>query len=304
MAMTRLFDPRQLAGIVACIGLLAGCSSSNDSNGGTVSIALMDRPVDGIAELWVTISEVWLKPAGTGPAEMLPMTTTPMTVNLLALGADTASVLVDDATVAPGDYNWIELKIEDADITQSYAINDVGGTEPVDVDVPSGKIRLVSGFTVGDAQAVRLLFDWDVRKGLTNPVGRPGYLLRPAFRILNVDEYGSVSGTITTATLAAETTCAMPDDTDVVVYVYEGSVTPDEIGGSPEPLTTVNAWPSTSVSGEYEYRTVLMPGEYTLALTCEGSLDTDADGDGITLIAPAAGNPIMVTTAALTGIDF
>ncbi len=301
----KYFKLARVVPILLCAGTITACSSSSNDNGtGTVSISLMDRPVDGIAELYVTISEVWIKPAGDGPAFELPLTSTPMPVNLLELTDQNAAVLVEEAVVDPGRYNWIELRIEDSEIGQSYAVTDVGGTEMVDIDVPSGKIRLVSGFDVGENQAVRLLFDWDVRKGLTNPVGRDGYLLRPAFRVLDVDEYGAVSGTISLATLNGEASCSAAGEGDRVIYVYEGDVTPDQIGGSPAPLTTVEATPSSGVDGEYEYRTILMPGPYTLAFTCKGTADRELDDDAITLLPPTGGNPITVTGADLTGIDF
>ena len=222
--------------ILLCAGTITACSSSSNDNGtGTVSISLMDRPVDGIAELYVTISEVWIKPSGDGPAVQLPLTSTPMPVNLLELTDQNASVLVEEAVVDPGRYNWIELRIEDSEIGQSYAVTDVGGTEMVDIDVPSGKIRLVSGFDVAENQAVRLLFDWDVRKGLTDPVGRDGYLLRPAFRVLDVDEYGAVSGTITQARLKVKP--PKPSEDDASFMSMRATCTPDEIGGDPEPMT-------------------------------------------------------------------
>ena len=137
--------------------MIAGCGGGSSASTGTLSISLMDRPVDGVTELYVTISEVWIKPQGSGPAVQVPMTSTPLTVNLLALNDGNASVLVDEAVISAGSYNWIELKIEDANISESYAMTTVGGMVPVDVDVPSGKIRLVSGFDVGPNQALRFL---------------------------------------------------------------------------------------------------------------------------------------------------
>ncbi|NNC64548.1 MAG: DUF4382 domain-containing protein [Gammaproteobacteria bacterium] len=295
----------RIGAALTCAAFVGGCSSSSDSaSNGTVSISLMDRPVDDLTELWVTISEMWIKPAGAGPAFQLALTSTPLTVNLLELDDLNASVLVDEAVVAAGSYNWLEMQILDGDTTESWAITTSGGMEEIDVDVPSGRIRLVSGFDVGENQAVRLLFDWDVRSGLTDAVGRGGYLLRPAFRMLDVDEYGAVSGTIPSATLTAEATCSGAGEGDIVVYVYDGDVTPDEIGGNPSPITTVDATPSASVSGDFEYRIVLMPEDYSLAFTCEGLTDSDADGDNITLLPPVAGNPVNVTTAGLTGFDF
>jgi Domain of unknown function (DUF4382) len=285
---------------------LGACSNGGGGDGtGSVSVSLMDRPVDGVTELHVTISEVWLKPKGDGPAFELPMTSTPLTVDLLDLDDQTASVLVDEAVVPAGSYNWIEIKIEDADISDSYAMTTAGGMVPVDVDVPSGKLRLVSGFEVGENQAARFLFDWDVRKGLSEAVGRQVLLLRPAFRILDVDEYGVISGSALASTIAADADCQAVANPAIgkVVYVFEGDVTPGEIDGiAPEPLTTVKAVldPTT---GDYDYRAIVMPGDYTVAFTCEGDLDTDAGGESLGFIPPD-GTVVTVTAATPVEVDF
>lgn len=295
----RLNDVLRPAAMVLGATALGACSGGSDPKG-TVSVSLMDRPVDGITNLYVTISEVWLKPQGDGPAFMLDMTTTPLTVDLLELGDENASVLVDEAVVPAGIYNWIEMKIEDADISESYAMTDAGGMVPVDVDVPSGKVRFVSGFEVGENQAARFLFDWDVRKGLTEAVGQGTLLLRPAFRILDVDEYGSISGTISSTT--AEEGCgALPDSSGMVVYVFEGDVTPDDMDGvAPEPLTTAD--PVFDVgTGDWNYRTVVMPGSYTVALACDGDMDTDLVNDTLTFADPADG--ILVDVTAATPVE-
>lgn len=287
--------------------IIAGCGGGSSASTGTLSISLMDRPVDDVTELYVTISEVWIKPQGGGPAFEVPMTSTPMTVNLLALNDENASVLVDEAVISADSYNWIELKIEDADISDSYAMTTAGGMVPVDVDVPSGKIRLVSGFDVGPNQAVRFLFDWDVRKGLTEAVGRQVYLLRPAFRVLDVDEYGSLSGTIFADTIAMDATCQGVADPAVgkVVYVFEGDVTPDDIDGiDPDPLTTVDAVLNLATS-DYDYRTILMPGDYTVAFTCLGDTDDDDESEELDFLFPIAGNPVTVIAATpVENIDF
>lgn len=263
-----------VTGILACTGTIAACSSGGGQPTGTVSFSLMDRPVDGVSALFVTVSEIWLKPAGGGPAFELDMTSAPLTVNLLELNDENASLLVDGAVVPAGAYNWVEMQVEDANIGESYAITTLGGEVPVDVDVPSNRIRLVSGFEVGENQAVRIIFDWDVRKGLTDAVGQNVLLLRPAFRILYADAYGSISGSISNNTIQAN---CMDTITPAgkVVYVFEGNVTPDDIDGvAPDPTTTADASFNTS-TGDWDYRVALMPGEYTVAFTCNGQLDMD-----------------------------
>lgn len=293
--------------IILLAAVTGGCGGSGGGSNGSVSISLMDRPVDGVTELYVTISEIWIKPNGSGPAIQLPMTQTPLTVNLLELDDSNASVLVNEAVVDAGSYNWIEMRIEDSDITESYAMTVAGGMVPVDVDVPSDKIRLVSGFDVEPNQAVRILFDWDVRKGLTEAVGRQTYVLRPAFRVLDIDEYGAVSGTIAADTISLDATCSAVADPAIgkVVYFFEGDVTPDDIDGvDADPLTTVDAVLNVATS-DYNYRTILMPGDYTVAFTCLGDLDTDDNSEDLGFLSPNTAGPVTVTAAVpVDDVDF
>ncbi len=304
--------PLGLATLAA--GVISACSSGDGRSTGTVSYSLMDRPIDDVTALYVTISEVRIKPQGDGPATELPMTSTPLTVNLLELNDENASVLVDEAVIDAGSYNWVELQIEDTNLADSYALTTSGGMVPVDVDVPSNRIRLVSGFEVGPNQAVRILLDWDVRAGLANAVGQERLLLRPAFRILDADEYGSISGTIADTTIAAEPSCQTVPDPAVgkVVYFFEGDVTPDDMdGNAPDPVTTADAVLDVTTSN-YDYRAVLMPGEYTVAFTCEGALDTDdgnpetsEDDEVLVFLSPVVAGPVVVTAETpVENVDF
>lgn len=71
-------------------------------------------------------------------------------------------------------------------------------------------------------EGVRLLFDWDMRQGLV-------YMLKPAFRMLDVTEYGVLRGTIAAANVGtsldrAVNVCASDDNLDRavgnVVYLF------------------------------------------------------------------------------------
>lgn len=294
--------------IVLCTLYIVACSGGGSGPGtgnGTVSISLMDRPVDGVTALYVTIDEVWIKPQGSGPAFQLPMTSTPITVNLLELDDMNPSILVDEAIVPADTYNFVEIKVLDDDISQAWAETSIGGMEEVDIDVPSNSIRLVTPFTVGENQAVRFLFDWDVYTGLTEAVGRGGYLLRPAFRILDAEEYGSISGSATMDTITTAESCAdvMNAGEKAAAYIYEGNVVPDDIGSATEPHTTVDAVYNNTTVG-FDYRVIIMPGDYTVAFTCQAASDelgVDNDIEFLTSIVPM---PITVTGAAFENVDF
>jgi hypothetical protein len=253
---------------------------------------------------------MWLKGPG-GPAKQLTLKQTPMNVDLLGLTDKNAALLIDGQPLEAGTYEWLAMDVnaEFDGIMDSYVMTDVGGQE--EIRVPSGRVRLVSGFEVGANEAVELLFDWDLRKGLVDPPGQPGFFLKPAFRVIDVKEFGALQGTVATTAIVATgdpNGCATDDsDLDVgnVVYVYEGAgVTPDDIDGkAPEPITTIPV--EQNPIGDYVYRAIIAPGTYTIAFTCQaGNDDPEVDESGtpeeIHFLTPVT----RTLTGAATVVDF
>lgn len=290
---------RLIAKTVVTTGLmcsLLACSSggSGDSQVGatsTISVSLMDAPVGNVTGVYVEIAGLFIKPQGDGPAIELPMATPTVTVNLLELTADNAAVLIDNETIPSGSYNWLEMEVnaQHDGVMDSYVMTKVGGQEDLEIRVPSGRIRLVSGFDVAPNQAVHFLFDWDTRKGLVNPPGLPGYILKPTFRVLDVTEFDTLSGTVDSLTLN-DPSCVKDDSADItvgnVVYVYRGhGATPVDIDGiDPDPVTTADV--ELNESGDYTYRVLLMPGDYTAAFTCEADNDLPESSEAIEFLFP------------------
>ena len=284
--------------------VIAACSGGSDSDNGTISVSMMDRPVDGVVDLNITVTEFWIKPQGSGPAFQLDMVDTPVSVNLLELTVDNPAIFVERANIPAGTYNWLEMKVDDSSSFEANAMTDDGSMIPLEIDVPSDRVRLINNFEVEPNESVRLLFDWDARKGLTEAVGRGLYILKPVIRVLDVEEFGAVVGEISLATLTDPgNACDADSDSGVydagnVIYVFEGAVDPGEIGVV-EPYTTVDA--EVDIDGDYEYRAALMPGTYTIAATCKGGIDND-DDDGldplIFFLAPTSGDSVVTFEAA------
>jgi hypothetical protein len=280
----------RVAVVTALVVILGACSSSDGgiSNNAKISVSLMDRPIDDITELNITVTGFNVKPQGSGPAFALDMVYTPVMVNLLELSVDDPAVFIDRANIPAGKYNWLEMTVDDSNSSAAYAMTDTGGLRRVDIDVPSNSVRLINNFEVETNESVRFLFDWDVRKGLVDAVGRNLLILKPVIRVLDVEEFASVEGEILSDTvMLGGNDCNADDNIGIdysvgnVVYVFEGNVAPNEIGVA-DPLTTVAAT-DTDNDGHYEYRAVLMPGTYTIAATCQGA----SDGDGVDGLDPA-----------------
>jgi hypothetical protein len=151
--------------------------------------------------------------------------------------------LLPGTPVPAGAYNWIRLAVnaEFDNVFDSYAMLPTG---QVELRVPSGSqngLKLVSGFTVFADQSINVVIVWDLRKALSDPIGQPGLILRPALRISDMEASGSLSGQVSGFWVMQES-CNndLAAQTGNAVYVYGGVVeTPGDIGDAQnEPLTT------------------------------------------------------------------
>lgn len=307
----RMFAPALAAVALAACSGGGGDSSATPTGPSKISISLMDAPVDGVTAVYVKITSMWIKPEG-GPAVQLPLTTTPMTVNLMALTDTNAAILIDEAVIEPGSYEWLAMDVAaERNVRDSYVMTETGGEEEIELRVPSNRVRLVGGFEVPPNESVQLLFDWDMRKGLVYPPGQHQYMLKPAFRMLDVTAYGVLKGTIAAATVGTDldptkNNCAADDKVDLkvgnVVYVFEGSVTPDDIDGTGDPVATVEATPNAA--GDYVYRTLLEPGSYTVVFTCEAGNDDPEAEDDITFLNPVGSTNPIASQGNTTTVNF
>ena len=297
-----------MAALMGCSGGGGGDSPSGRS---TLSVSLMDAPVDGVTAVHVRITSMWIKPTG-GPAVQLALTNTPLNVNLLELTDTNAAILINEAVIEPGSYEWLAMDVAaERNVRDSYVLTETGAEEEIELRVPSGRVRLVSGFDVPPNQALRLLFDWDMRQGLVYPPGQGQYLLKPAFRMLDVTAYGVLQGTIAAATVGtsldpAANNCASDDKVDLkvgnVVYVFSGSVTPDDVDGTDDPVTTIKA--TQNAAGDYVYRTLIDPGTYTIVFTCEAGNDDPEAADEISFLNPVGTTNPVANAGNSTTVNF
>jgi Domain of unknown function (DUF4382) len=287
MEVTRHTNYRSVAlGVLALTA--AACSGGGSKPfSATLSVSLMDAPVDDVTAVNVEITAIWLK-GPNGPAQQLPLAHSPMKVNLLSLTEDNAALLIDAEPIEPGRYEWLAMDMNaDFDhVYDSYVDTSIGGQE--EIRVPSGRVRLVSGFEIGPNQAVQLLFDWNLRSGLVDAPGQPGFLLKPAFRVVDVAEMSVLRGTVAQATIddMDPAGCVKDDPNFEVgnsVYVFAGDVTPDDSDGADaEPIATLDVLPDSV--GVYMYRTVIAPGTYTIAFTCQAKNDDPAVSDDLEFV--------------------
>lgn len=255
------------AGVAAC----GGSSSSSDSEAtGTVSFGITDAPATNLSNVTVAFTEIRLKPVD-GDWVSFPLEGFE-TVNMLDLQGGISEPLITDEEVPAGEYSQIRLIVdtENSFVTRS----DTGDTE-YSLAVPSGEqsgLKLQGDFVVAADTSTSFTIDFDVRKAVVDPQGGAlaDFMLRPALRLVNNLEVGSIAGAVDESTII-QVQCADNDPTfDGMVYVYQGSdATTGDLGSENEPVLTAPVAFDGEAS-EYNYTAAfLVEGEYTVSYTCD-----------------------------------
>lgn len=290
---------RGFAGLLAgaLFLVLAGCNGGGGGGTmGTLNLGLTDTPVDGAQSVVVAFTGVDLMgPAGTQSISFA----TERQIDLLKEQGSNSAALLSGATVLAGDYQWIRL---DVDAANSYIITSTGAKYPL--TIPSGSqtgLKLVSGFTVAQGGVSNFVIDFNLRQSVTQD--NNGYTLKPALRLINEQQVGMVSGTVSSALsiggMLISTPACLP-----AVYVYPGTVTVFDgfnvnVSGGTVPLTSATV-SLDNTTGAYVYTVgFLAPGTYTVAATC-----ASADVDGASTLAFSAAQSVTVTANATATLAF
>ena len=295
---------------LACLALpLAACGGGSPSSSATLNLGVTDGPVDSASAVVVSFTGVELQPSGGGN----PVTfnfNTPQTINLLNEQNGNEASLLNGASVPAGNYAWIRLLLNvaaDGTVANSYI--EINGAQ-YPLMIPSGAqtgLKLVQGFTMTANQVADFTIDFMLQQSITAPPGQTSggtqdYILRPALRLINNVQAGTISGTVALSTLQSNSAClngysgsgALPN---AHVYVFSGTVTPSStLAPVVEPQITLSA------SGSYAYdQPFLLAGSYTLAVAC-----TSTSSTGTTTVAflPPAGEPATVTANQTATVNF
>lgn len=295
------FKKSYLAAAITLPFLLASCGGS-DSNDDSVnfSLAVSDAPVDGLDAVYICFSDIELKgnnsddyPSTFNPSAQLvgtmlgdEMITACEDENGLEV-ADSVLLKLSDVTgsdsinfigdekIAVGNYTQLRLTM----LPYSYATK---GEETFPVRVPSDELKL-DGFTATQGNNVSYTIEFDLRKGMTDPVGQEGYILKPrGVRLVDNNAAGHIAGTVDELLLTAENGCEMPSSG--WVYLYEGqNHSLDDLNdmGASEgilPITSVAVTSEVVDQGPFSYEIGFVSVNeqgYTLALTCADDMDPE-----------------------------
>ena len=257
---------------------LTGCFSSDSSDGdsGTLSLGITDAPVDSLKEVNIQFTGISIKPASGERVEI--ELDEPRTLDMLELQNGNAADLLDEQPVPAGDYNWVRLDVDSSDISKMNVITD--NDEQHGLTVPSGELKLVSGFTVPQGGSADFTIDVDLRKAVINPEAQgQDYKLRPALRLVDNTEVGSVEGTIS-GELVTDACGDNNQQFDGSIYVYEGADA-ELVDYNPDASPLMSASVEVNDSNEYSYTAAfLSEGDYTIAYTCTSD-DTEVVDDSM-----------------------
>ena len=319
-------------GVIGCalgLAVLAGCggggSDGSGSQTGTLRLGLTDAPVDQADAVVVQFTGVELKPRN-GVAFSRDFAT-PKTLDVLALQGTNRALLLDGESVPAGEYEWMRLKVNaDPAVRDSYVT--IGGEE-CEMRIPSGAetgLKLVRGFTVGAGTVTDFTIDFDLRKSLVQPPGQRAdatscngqmYLLKPALRIVDNLQVGTIRGTVDSNLIAASR-CVASTSKPGNVYLFgpysstDPVPVPDDVDGNAadgaDPITTAQVNPDT-----FQYTIgFVAAGRYVVAYTCDAddaTVDADvaptppATGETVSF-TPVSGTPVEVSANQTVTVDF
>jgi len=295
---------RPLLALVSTLAL-AACGSGGGSDTaavstegfGTLTLGIVDAPVDGAAKVVIRVTAIEVKRAGQSPVtyDISP----DRDIDLLQYADGQRAVVLDDQRVPAGRYEWIRLLVQAERNQQDGSYVEMLDGRRYPLFVPSGSetgLKLVRGFNVAVGGRTDFTIDFDLRRSIIAPPGLdPNLLLKPVLRIVDNLQVGRIAGTVNPLLVVGGCT--------PFVYVFDGAnVTPDDLDGvEPEPLISVPVRLNES-TGAYVYKVgFLEAATYTVSFTCDGAND-DPEADDA-LVFQGTQNAV-VTAGQTTVIDF
>ena len=290
---------------------LTACGgSSSSSTPATMNLGITDGPVASASAVVISFTGVELQPSGGGSAVTFNFNS-PQTINLLNEQNGNEASLLNGVSVPAGNYDWIRLLLNvssSGTVANSYI--EINGAQ-YPLVIPSGAqtgLKLVQGFTMTANQVANFTIDFMLQQsitappGLTSGGGTQDYLLKPALRLINNVQAGTISGTVALSTLQSISACLagysgsgpLPN---AQVDIFSGTVTP-----SSSLTPVVEPEIALSSSGSYSYdQPFLLAGGYTEAVACTS---TSSTGTSTVTFIPAAGTAATVTANQTTTVNF
>lgn len=195
--------------IFAMVLFAAGCSTTPDSQMGTLEVRLVDAPIDKATEVNVAVNSVQVNNSETDTG-WVTINEPNQTYNLLDL-TNGAYAVLGEAQLEPGTYEQIRLVL---DSEGNNIVFEDGTTESL--FVPSGAqsgLKLNVNAEIEAGFTYTLILDFNASKSVVKAGNSGRYLLKPVIRASNMATTGIISGTVLPAEAKSQVHAIVDEDT-------------------------------------------------------------------------------------------
>ena len=191
----------------------------------TLQIAATDAPPIGVTKILITASNIEVQKAGAEPWTVV----VPGPVDFDLVEIQGIETTLGEAILEPGTYNQVRLVIEKAEVT-------VQG-ELLSAKVPSGRLKIVGGFTLDPGGTTIITLDSDAAKSVV--IAGKNVLIKPVIKMLSrrgdqplseADEIGSI----------AEDAVTVPEETPDATDEPGSDLATDSEPESEDPMSTIS----------------------------------------------------------------
>jgi hypothetical protein len=269
--MTSLISRTKTLSLLAILltGFIA-CGVGGD-NTGRLSLSLTDKPTHDYTEVWVTIKDIYVHPAGDPEGAWTKILDVNRTVNLLTL-ANGVRLELGMVDLAPGHYTQMRLMIGtvnsiDPGQFANYIVDTANKVQ--ELKIPSGVqsgVKLVQGFDINENSTTELVFDFDVAASIVAAGNSGKYLLRPTIHQIDDSQTRTnIKGTVKDVAGAGIAGAA------VDLQIYKPRVTGQDFK---DEITTYGSTVTDS-TGAYLYWFLNIPEPLTLNVVATNWSPTD-----------------------------
>ena len=209
-----------IASLFVIGAIFTGCDVNNSEDGtGTLKVSMTDAPGD-YAAVNIEVEQVLVKNADDDTTSWQMVYEGNMMINLLDY-QNGEMLELGEAELETGVYDEMRLVLGD-----NNSITLLGGTE-VALNTPSAQtsgLKIQINSMVEADQVTDLALDFDAARSIVAR-GNGAFNLKPVIRVIDVDDAGSISGTVEQAEANAWVYTVMGTDTVSTVADTEGEFT-------------------------------------------------------------------------------
>jgi len=171
--------------LFAAVLFFAACSNdtsvmdkNNNNQLGMLKLSLTDKPITGMKQVWVTMTNIEVHKTG---GNWITFAATTDSVDLLTL--KNREQVLQSHPLDPGSYTGIRLDVTDGHIIES-------DDSRCDLKIPSSKIEIPVNFKIGQGQETDMVLDFNADKSVhVIQTGHNGQcIMRPVILVKSVSQ--------------------------------------------------------------------------------------------------------------------